>query len=321
MDTARWIRRHQVGLYAVAVALAAVTAAVGPGLSSVLEQFIDPVLAVLLYVTFLEIPFVRFRSAFTNVRFVAAALSVNFLAVPVVVWLLTRPLPSDPALLVGVLLVLLTPCIDYVVTFTALADGDAEQLTATTPILLFVQLALLPAYLWLFLGPDVATVVDPRPFVEAFVLIIALPLTLAWVTESAAERSPSARRWQTAMRWLPVPAMGATLFVVVASQLPRVWDSLGAIAGVVPVYLAFLLVMPLVGRLAVALFALPLREGRALVFTATTRNSLVVLPLALAAATTYRLTPAVVVTQTLVELFGLVVLVRTVPTWLLPGDT
>jgi ACR3 family arsenite efflux pump ArsB len=57
-------------------------------------------------------------------------------------------------------------------------------------------------------------------------------------------------------------------------------------------------------------------EGRALVFTSVTRNSLVVLPLALALPAGYELAPAVVVTQTLVELCGMVVLTRVVPAWL-----
>ena len=54
-------------------------------------------------------------------------------------------------------------------------------------------------------------------------------------------------------------------------------------------------------------------KSRALVFTSVTRNSLVILPLTLVLPTGYELTPAVVVTQTLVELAGMVVLIRMVP--------
>jgi ACR3 family arsenite efflux pump ArsB len=49
------------------------------------------------------------------------------------------------------------------------------------------------------------------------------------------------------------------------------------------------------------------------VFSAATRNSLVVLPLALALPAQFALTPLVVVTQTLVELVAMVVLVAVVP--------
>ncbi|SFL15659.1 Arsenite efflux pump ArsB, ACR3 family [Halogranum rubrum] len=320
MNSKRWLQRHQVGVYAVFVLLA-VGVGIGRSNSATLfERLIDPILASLLYVTFLEIPFVRLRRAFANGRFVAAALGMNFLVVPIVVWGLTRFLPQRPAILVGALMVLLTPCIDYVITFTELADGDSEQITATTPALMLVQLLLLPAYLWLFMGSEVAEVIEPGPFVEAFLIIIALPLTLAWLTEVWAERSSRGNAWQETMGWLPVPMMGATLFVVIASQLPRVQSSIAQIAVVVPVYVAFLVVMPILGRLAAGVLQMDAGEGRALVFTSVTRNSLVVLPLALALPAGYRLAPAVVVTQTLVELVGMVTLTRVVPAWLVPDS-
>ena len=214
-------------------------------------------------------------------------------------------------------MVLLTPCIDYVITFAELAGGDSEQITAATPALMLVQLLLLPVYLWLFMGQQVADFIEAGPFIEAFIVIIALPLTLAWVTEVWAERSSQGEQLQDVMGWLPVPMMGVTLFVVIASQLPRVQDSIGQIAAVVPVYVAFLIIMPLLGRLVAGLLGMDVGESRALVFTSVTRNSLVILPLALALPSGYALAPAVVVTQTLVELTGMVVLTRVVPAWLL----
>jgi ACR3 family arsenite efflux pump ArsB len=313
-----WIQRHQVGVYAVAVFFAIGTGLGLPGANAHLEPLINPILAVLLYVTFLEIPFVRIRRAFRNGRFMLAALGMNFLVVPAVVFGLTRFLPPEPAVLVGAFMVLLTPCIDYVITFTDLAGGDAEQITAATPALMLVQLLLLPVYLWLFMGQRIAEFIEAGPFVEAFVVIIALPLTLAWATEYWAECSSLGGQWQNAMEWLPVPMMGVTLFVVISSQLPRVQDSIGQIAAVVPIYVAFLIVMPLLGRFVAGLLGLDIGESRALVFTSVTRNSLVILPLALALPASYGLAPAVVVTQTLVELTGMIVLKRIVPAWIVP---
>ena len=314
----RWIQHNQVALYAVAVLFAIGIGLGTPGASSVLEPLINPVLAVLLYVTFLEIPFVRIRRAFRNGRFMGAALGMNFVVVPVVVFGLTRFLPQEPAILVGAFMVLLTPCIDYVITFTELGGGDSEQITAATPALMLIQLVLLPLYLWLFMGQQVAEFIEAGPFIEAFVVIIAIPLSLAWATEYFAERSPRGEQWQDVMGWLPVPMMGVTLFVIIASQLPRVQDSIGQIAAVVPIYVAFLVIMPLLGRLAAGLLGMGVGESRSLVFTSVTRNSLVVLPLALALPSGYSLAPAVVVTQTLVELSGMVVLTRVVPSKLVP---
>lgn len=249
----------------------------------------------------------------------AAALGVNFVVVPVVVGVLTAPI-GDTLVLVGALMVLLTPCIDYVITFTEVAGGDSEQITATTPALMLAQIALLPLYLWLFVGKGVAEVVEPAPFVEAFVLIIALPLVAAWLTQAASERSATAEMWGDAMGWLPVPMMSLTLFVVIASQIPRVQESIARVAPLVSVYVGFLLVMPPVARTVASLLGMGVGESRALVFTSTTRNSLVVLPLALALPSGYGIAPAVVVTQTLVELTGMVALVRVVPRWLVRDD-
>jgi len=274
----RWIQHNQVALYAVAVLFAIGLELGVPGASSVLEPLINPVLAVLLYVTFLEIPFVRIRRAFRNGRFIGAALGMNFVVVPVVVFGLTRFLPQEPALLVGAFMVLLTPCIDYVITFTELGGGDSEQITAATPALMLIQLVLLPLYLWLFMGQQVAEFIEAGPFIEAFVVIIAIPLSLAWATEYFAERSTRGEMWQDAMGWLPVPMMGVTLFVIIASQLPRVQDSIGQVASVVPIYVAFLIIMPLLGRLAAGILGMDVGESRSLVFTSVTRNSLVVLP-------------------------------------------
>jgi ACR3 family arsenite efflux pump ArsB len=315
-----WLQRNQASVYAGAVVVAIAVGFALPGLGTAVEPLVNPVLAVLLYVTFLEVPFVRLRAAFRDRQFVLAALGTNFLVVPVVAFALTRFLAVETAILVGVLLVLLTPCIDYVIAFTELAGGDSEQITAITPALMLVQLLLLPAYLWLFVGSAVAGIVEIGPFLGAFLTLIALPLSLAWLTEYWADRSETGTAWQAAMGWLPVPMMALTLLAIVASQLPRVLASIGQIAAVVPVYVAFLVVMPLIGRLVADLLGMDTGQSRALVFTSVTRNSLVVLPLALALPSAYAVVPAVVVTQTLVELTGMVVLTRVVPRWLVPDD-
>ena len=63
--------------------------------------------------------------------------------------------------------------------------------------------------------------------------------------------------------------------------------------------------------------AVPVGTGRALVFTAVTRNSLVMLPI-VRAITSDGLGPAAVVAQTFVELVFMLILVRVVPR-ILPG--
>jgi ACR3 family arsenite transporter len=50
-------------------------------------------------------------------------------------------------------------------------------------LLLIAQMLLLLGFVLLFLGPDLADIVESKPFVEAFSVFIAGPLTLAWLTQ------------------------------------------------------------------------------------------------------------------------------------------
>ncbi|MGI5498821.1 bile acid:sodium symporter [Lentzea sp. CA-135723] len=297
------MERHQVAVYLGALAAGGLAGWFVPSAGPALEHAINPVLAVLLYVTFLQVPVAELGRSLRSGRFLAAALVVNFVVVPLVVAALFAFLPDDQAVRVGVLLVLLTPCVDYVIVFSGLAGGDSRRLLAATPLLLLAQMVLLPGYLWLFLGADLA-VVEPGPFVEAFVVLIVVPLVLAWLTQTFARRVIGAI--STSM----VPLMAVTLFVVVASQVPKLGD-LGLVVRVVPFYAVFLVAMAFAGMAVARVFRVDGPAGRAIVFTGATRNSLVVLPLALALPGD--VAAVVVVTQTMVEVVGMVVYVKVVP--------
>jgi ACR3 family arsenite transporter len=204
----------------------------------------------------------------------------------------------------GMLLVLLTPCIDYVVTFAHLGRADARLLLAATPALLIVQMLLLPGYLHLFLGESATGLVQAGPFVHAFLWIIAIPLVLAGLVQLGAARIEAIRRAVEVLGVLPVPATALVLFVVVAAVVPRLGEAAGAAARVAPVYIAFAVVAPLMGWMAARLSRLNVPASRAVAFSAGTRNSLVVLPLAFAVPDGLPLVPAIVVTQTLIELLS-----------------
>jgi len=341
--------RHQVLLYLAAIVAAVVVGLVVPA-ARALDALVTPVLALLLLATFLAVPFRMLGRAARDIRFVSVLGVLNFVVVPAVVFGLSRFVAADDALLVGVLLVLLTPCVDYVIVFAGLAGGASDRLLAAAPLLMLAQLLLLPLYLLAFAGPEAVSVIEPGPFVEAFVWLILVPLIVAaivqWLagsgesgsvqtgavdTARSADASVSAsaapvvsigapRRRQSFARGIlavfeaaMVPLMMLTLFVVVASQIGPVAANLGRLAGLIPLYAAFVVVMVPLGCLAARLARLDVPSARALTFSGVTRNSLVVLPLALALPAAFDLAPLAVVTQTLVELVAMVVLVRLVP--------
>jgi arsenite transporter len=304
---AQLAERHQVPLYVAAIVVAAAVGSLAPGIAPVLEPAITPVLGLLLFVTFLGVPLLRVLRAFRDARFLATVLVVNFVAAPAVVFALSRFVAHDAALLLGVLLVLLTPCVDYVIAFAGVAGGDRERLLAATPVLMIVQILALPVYLWLFAGADALGVIDPGPFVEAFAVLVVLPLAAAAVVQALAARRLALRRAVPGLQAAMVPLMMATLFVVVASQVAAVGGALTALAGVIPLFLAFAALMAVVGWGAGRLARLDRGRRIAVAFSGVTRNSLVVLPLALALPPPLALVPLVIVTQTLVELLLLVV--------------
>ncbi|GAA4666622.1 arsenic resistance protein [Frondihabitans cladoniiphilus] len=308
-----WLERRQVPLYIVAIVLGAVIGAAAPSVAPSLTVSINPVLGLLLFATFLGVPLTQVGKAFKDVRFLGTVLIVNFVVVPLVVWGLSRFVASDRALLVGVLLVLLAPCVDYVIVFTGIAGGAKERLLAAAPLLMLLQIVLLPLFLLLSAGSAAVSLIDVGPFVEAFLFLIVVPLIAAALVQAAAKKYRAGVVIENVIQGLMVPLMMATLAVVIGSQISAVGSRIGQLLTVVPLYVVFLLVMLAVGLLAGRVTKLDVPAQRALIFSASTRNSLVVLPLALSLPAALDLAPLAVVTQTLVELVGMIVFVRLVP--------
>lgn len=306
------LEARQVSIYFGAVAIAAALALLVPGRGT-LEAAINPALAFMLFVTFLQVPLAALARAFTRWRFMAPLLAANFLAIPLLVAALSQFLPPDPLIRLGVLLVLLTPCIDYVVTFAHLGRADAKLLLAATPALLLLQMALLPAYLGLLLDEDAARLVQVGPFLHAFLWLIAVPLALAALVQLWSGRAASGARAVSVLSILPVPATALVLFVVVAAVVPQLGLARKAVLTVVPLYFAFALLAPVVGWWVARLTGLQDNEARSVAFSAATRNSLVVLPLALAVPDAVPVLPAIIVAQTLVELVSELIYIRVIP--------
>jgi ACR3 family arsenite efflux pump ArsB len=306
------LEHHQVIIYFAAVVLAAVAASLVRG-TDALEGAINPALALMLFATFLQVPLADLGRAFTRIRFLGALMVSNFLAVPLLVAFLVQILPADPLMRLGVLLVLLTPCIDYVVTFSHIGRADARLLLASTPTLLIAQMLLLPIYLNLFLGDASADLVQLEPFVRAFVWLIAIPLALAAVVQVWVARSSADARVSVALGLLPVPATALVLFIVVAAVVPQLGAAFEAALRVVPVYVVFAAAAPLIGWIVARVARLEAPASRAVAFSSATRNSLVVLPLALAVPGAIPVLPAIIVTQTMVELVASTIYMRLIP--------
>lgn len=141
-------------------------------------DFITPALMCMLFGLFLSIPLKNLKQSFFNLKFAAASLVINFIWIPVLGWWLGGLfLGEHPALRIGFIMLLVTPCTDWYLVFTGLARGNVPLSAAILPINLIVQVLLLPVYLLLFAG--LTGNVDPASLGKSIVMVLVIPFGLA----------------------------------------------------------------------------------------------------------------------------------------------
>ena len=210
-------------------------------------------------------------------------------------------------------MVLLVPCTDWFISFSHLGKGATGLAVAIVPVQLLAQIALLPIYLWGFLGDDFIQTVTAGPFLQAFIGIILVPFVLAALTRYLAGHHLLATRWLKTTARLPVLLLALVLFVIVASQVRTASLIFTSLGSAVLVFALYLFIALPVARLMSLVFRLESEAGRTLAFNLGTRNSFVVLPLALALPAGWEAAAAAIVLQSFVELSGMIVYL-----WLIP---
>lgn len=308
------LEKKQISIYIITLFISVIVGLTWDQ-SNILEHAIEPVIGVLLYSMFCQIPFLELKQALKNRSFFAALLFGNFILIPILIWLLINIFPISPVISIGVLLVLLTPCIDYVIVFSHLGKGDSKSVLASTPLLFIFQMVLLPLYLWIFLGKETISIIEITPFIKAFFYLIIIPFVLSIITQLISKSdNKQGKDILNFSGWLPVPFMALTFFVVIASQIWVLRENPVSILTVLPIYITFALIAPLIGKLSAKIFKVDTYGSRAVSFSTSTRNSLVVLPLALSLpAPENQIVAVVIVTQTIVEILFELIYIKVIP--------
>lgn len=307
------IEHNQVSIYAITIIIAIVIGLMFPAIH-ILNDGLPLALGILMYSMFLQIPFADLKASFSHRKFMLALLISNYIVVPLFVYVLIQFLPNQPAIIFAVLLVLLTPCIDYVIVFTQIGKGDAKLMLASTPLLFITQILLLPFYIWLMMGKGFLSSLSILPFVESFLFLIVIPFIVAILVQTLSTKNTILNLTHQISNWLPVPFMAIVLFIIIASQITPIALHYEQIIQVTPIYISFMIIMFPLNLLVGKLFRLSSESKRTLIFSAGTRNSLAVLPFALALPINMILiTTSIIVTQTIVELIGELVYVKLTP--------
>lgn len=315
------VEKYQALFYVVSIILGILFGATYPGLSTSLEMVLWPVLAFLLYVTFSQIPVAHLPKAFFDYKFITAALIGNFVLIPIFVTIIIALIPNDHVLRLGVALVLLVPCTDWFITFSQLGKGDSKYAVTIAPIILLTQFLLLPIYIYLMFGKSLTVDIAQSNLIEIFIWFIAVPLFAAYVTQKLADRN---RFWKKSLNnfgWLPIPLLVIVVFIIFSSQFQAISDSKNIFGILTIVFVLFLIITVLFAKLLASMFKLPVGQGRVLAFSFGTRNSFVVLPIALALPEQYQSAIVVIAFQPLIELIGMLIHIKIIPNKIFSDNT
>ncbi|MGX0346105.1 arsenic resistance protein [Staphylococcus cohnii] len=267
---------------------------------------------------FSQIPFFNIKHSLFNIKSIVALLISNFIVIPLFVYGLIQLFDiSDAPILIGLYLVLLTPCIDYVLVFNALGKGNEQLMLFATPLLFICQILLLPLYFTLFLNTDIFSQIDILPFLKSFLMFIIFPLLLALLLQYSSKKSKNINQILKLTSWLPEILMALVLFSIVGSQINKIIHNLNIVITVIPIYICFLIIAPLIGTLCGKVFKVTQETKRTIAFSSSTRNALVVLPLALGLPNHWvTITTTVIITQTLCELLGELIYIKMIPKYI-----
>lgn len=286
------------------------------GVPAVADRLILPFLMVMLFAAFAGISFSRVREAFGNRRVVGSSLLVNFVWSPLLAVVLGAVfLRNYPALWVGLLMLLVTPCTDWYLIFTDIADGDVPLATSILPYNLVLQLILLPVYLYLFAGRLVELPLEL--LLESVVLVLVVPIVLSVVARQILTRT-AGREWYTRkfLPWLsPLQILFLSLAIgaMFASQGEVILDNPELLALMALPVVAFYGINLAVGFGVGRLLSFSYREMVCFNNTILSRNSPTALAIAVVAFPGEPLIPLALVIGPLLELplLGLIAQVHT----------
>src|SRR5699024_3264381 len=131
-----------------------------------------------LYGLFLTIPLQQLKRAFLNIQFLGANTIINFIWTPVMAWGLGSVFLSDyPALWIGFIMLMVTPCTDWYLAFTGIAKVNVSLSTSVLLINLFLHVLLLRVYLLILAGTIES--ISISTLIETIFIVLVIPFAFA----------------------------------------------------------------------------------------------------------------------------------------------
>ncbi|WP_163539819.1 bile acid:sodium symporter [Gracilibacillus sp. YIM 98692] len=251
-------------------------------LRTISESFIVPLLVAMLYITFLQIPIEEIKKSFKNIKFTFTSAIINFVWTPILAWMLALLFLGDqPALYLGFIMLMVTPCMDWYLIFTGIAKGNVGLSAAILPLNLMLQIILLPIYLLIFGGQT--GVIELTFLAESILVVLLTPLALAFLTKVLLENKQQFREdLISKLSVLPILFLSLAIVAMFASQGQLLLDNVHVMWQITIPILLFFAVNFIASQQIGKIMNFSTSDKASLSLTTLARNS----PIALAIAMT-----------------------------------
>ena len=316
-----YMERHQVALYLASMAVGVACAGLG-GWSLVSEQLVPYALGALLWTNFALMPLTG-MGAGQYKRLTRTVVLVAVMGTPILVALLV-PLfvPEGGPVALATVIVLLAPCVDYVVVFACIAGGEYRGLLEATPYLLGTQIVSISVWTstYAYIGIlDIGVMGEIFPLPTESYLSLApliVPLVAAYLAQRWSTCSPQRQQTYERVRTMSdaamIPLMCLLLTLMCSAYTPAVLNETQLIPRLAGLYLTYAILAGGAAWLFSRVMSRP--ERISVTFSAVTRNALIIYPVVALCAQRLAhngnpeasLMGATVLTQTLTELLIMV---------------
>lgn len=145
------------------------------------EYIIMPALIIMLSLLFIQIPINEIGKSFRNTKFTISAIMINFVWTPIIVFIIGKLfLSNNVELLIGFVMLMVTPCTDWYLIFTERAKGNVALGASLLPLNFILQLVLLPVYVFIIVGSGVSMEIGSIVFDIALTLLIPIISTIVF---------------------------------------------------------------------------------------------------------------------------------------------
>lgn len=246
------------------------------------SSLVDFFIIAMLFFLFYNISLDGFLKGIKNRKYLSIALLTNFVAIPILAFLLASIfVDASSAVFIGLIIYLVAPCTDWFLGFTKLAQGDVEINAALLPFNLLAQILLLPVYLFVFTANSVSIPIDA--FFDVLIYWVLFPFVIAQVVRFAVSKiSEGVFEKSNSLAEL---AMLLSLILLVFSIFNSNIESLIANTSILPnifivIFLFFVITFFLV-RIISRAVAFPKKEEVSLTITTAARNAPLMLGISL----------------------------------------